>query len=77
MEIKKRNFHMIYSISVNHGIGLENRIPWAIPEVTNWFNDITIFYHSQGWLADKGRTTGKKSKNAVIMGRKTFESILK
>jgi hypothetical protein len=60
MEIKKRNFHMIYSISKNHGIGFENKIPWHIPEVTKYFNDTTVFYNSEGWMSEKGKGTGHK-----------------
>jgi dihydrofolate reductase/thymidylate synthase len=47
----------------NRGIGHENRLPWKISEDMYYFQEIT-------------RTTKNPAcKNAVIMGRKTYESM--
>lgn len=54
------NFNVIVALSrKNNGIGLNNTIPWKLPKDMGYFRSIT---------------TGS-SKNAVIMGRKTWESI--
>jgi len=49
----------------NHGIGFQNRIPWHVPEDMNFFRKTTI------------RTQDPHKKNALIMGRKTWESLHK
>ena len=47
----------------NRGIGLRNHLPWSVPEDWNYFLDFV-------------RTTRDPSKvNALLMGRKTFESV--
>lgn len=58
---------MIYSIilasTLEGGIGFNNRIPWHIPEDLKLFKKITTDINCY------------VKKNAVIMGRKTWESI--
>ena len=50
---------MIVAIDKENGIGKQNSLPWHIPEDLKYFAKLT-----------KG-----KGNNAVIMGRKTYESI--
>ena len=65
----KRKFHVIYATSKNHGIGLNNKIPWPnIPADMTHFRKITTNYRKHGQQPSHGI-------NVVIMGRKTFESI--
>ena len=45
------------------GIGIKGRIPWDLKEDRKRFRDITRF------------TTDKNKRNAVVMGRKTWESL--
>ena len=45
----------------NNGIGIKNKLPWSIKEELEFFKNITI----------------GNGNNAVIMGRKTFESLPK
>lgn len=52
-------FSMICAMDRNNGIGKNNTIPWHLPNDLEYFQHITI---------------GNKN-NAVIMGRKTWESI--
>jgi dihydrofolate reductase len=58
---------MLYSIilacTLDGGIGYENNIPWDIKSEMELFRQITL----------EGTTTYKK--NAVIMGRRTWESL--
>lgn len=53
------NFKLIVAVDKNNGIGKNNKIPWYFSEDLKYFAKIT-----------KG--TGN---NAIIMGRKTYESI--
>ena len=53
-------FSLIVACDEKNGIGKSNSIPWNIPEDMFFFQNVT---------------TGKKDTNAIIMGRKTFESI--
>ena len=53
------NYCMIVAIDKNNGIGQNQCIPWHIPEDLKYFAKLT-----------KGN-----GKNAVLMGRKTYESI--
>ena len=53
------NINIIVAYCKNHGIGLNNQLPWNIPEDLKRFAKIT-----------KGN-----GNNAVIMGRNTYESI--
>lgn len=52
-------FNIIVATDLQNNIGRDNKIPWYLPEDLKYFRDIT---------------TGN-GKNAVIMGRKTWESI--
>ena len=57
-------FSIIVAFSKNNrGIGCQNHIPWNIPTDLQHFKKITT------------RTRSLYKKNAVIMGRKTYESL--
>jgi dihydrofolate reductase len=56
------NFSIIVAIDQNRGIGINNDLPWKIKKDFKFFTDTTT-----------GDNPNKK--NAVIMGRKTWESI--
>ena len=58
---------LIVAMCKNNGIGIDNKIPWRISEDMNYFSKKT----SGDYSGD-----GNK-KNAVIMGRKTWESLPK
>ena len=55
-------FNIIVAHDLNYGIGINNDIPWHLPVDMAYFKDITT-------------TAATDKKNAVIMGRKTWESI--
>lgn len=55
-------FNIIVAYDQNRGIGKNNMLPWQLPEDMKRFAKLT-----KGESADK--------QNAVIMGRKTWESI--
>lgn len=55
-------FNIIVAYDKNRGIGMNNRLPWQLPEDMKRFAKLT-----------KGEASDKQ--NAVIMGRKTWESI--
>lgn len=52
-------FSMIVASTREGGIGLGNKIPWNYPEDLKWFRSITV----------------GSGNNAVLMGRKTYESL--
>lgn len=58
---RQRRF-MIVCHDSNLGIGVNNKLPWNIPEDMAWFKQVTTA-HSGVW------------PNIVIMGRNTWESI--
>jgi dihydrofolate reductase/thymidylate synthase len=58
-------YNIIYSCDQKYGFGYQNDIPWKISEDLTFFKDITT------------KTKNKNKTNAVIMGRKTYESIPK
>ncbi|XP_053200687.1 dihydrofolate reductase-like [Panonychus citri] len=61
--MKIRNFSLIAAICDNYGIGVNNKLPWRLKNEMNYFTRITI------------TSDDESKKNAVIMGRKTWESI--
>lgn len=58
-----RKYSIIVATSCDGGIGFENKIPWNIPEELSSFKRIT------------SKTDDKDKNNAIIMGRKTWESL--
>ena len=53
---------LIVAATVSNGIGQSSRLPWRLPQEISYFARVTS-------NAPEG------TKNAVIMGRKTWESI--
>ena len=53
------NFKLIVAVDKNNGIGKNNKIPWYFSEDLKYF----------------AKNTKGSGNNAIIMGRKTYESI--
>ncbi|KAL6059852.1 Bifunctional dihydrofolate reductase-thymidylate synthase [Balamuthia mandrillaris] len=60
---KGKPFSLVVAATKNWGIGLEGKLPWSLPKEMAHFKALTL------------TTNDAAKKNAVIMGRKTFESI--
>jgi len=60
-----KDINLILATTFEGGIGLKNTIPWYIPSDLKKFKEIT------------SNTIDKKKYNAVIMGKKTYESLPK
>ena len=63
MTSTKKDFDIIVAMDQNRGIGKNNDIPWKLSRDLKYFKQITC------------ATKDPKKQNAVIMGRKTWESI--
>lgn len=59
----QRTYQVVVAATRNMGIGKEGKLPWRLPSDLKFFKGIT------------GTTSDPSRKNAVIMGRKTWESI--
>lgn len=57
------SFNIIVALDAKNGIGKKNQMPWHLPGELKHFKEITTHTHSP------------VKKNAVIMGRKTWESL--
>lgn len=57
------SFNIIVAVDSKFGIGKSGRLPWNLPQDMKHFKSITTKVHA----------TGKQ--NAVVMGRKTWESL--
>lgn len=60
-----KNINIILATTISGGIGKDNKLPWNIPEELKKFKEITT------------NNINKNKKNAIIMGRKTWESLPK
>jgi dihydrofolate reductase/thymidylate synthase len=56
-------FSIVIACDNNGGIGLNGKLPWTCPRDMEYFKQLTT------------QTTDKNKQNAVIMGRKTWESL--
>mmetsp|Transcript_3808 Transcript_3808/g.6523 ORF Transcript_3808/g.6523 Transcript_3808/m.6523 type:complete len:507 (-) Transcript_3808:257-1777(-) len=63
IETTLRKFQVVVAATLTMGIGKEGGLPWKLPGDMKYFKQITT------------KTTAQTKKNAVIMGRKTWESI--
>lgn len=58
-----REFSIVVAIDDHRGIGRDGRLPWHLPHDLKYFKEMTC------------RTEDTQKINAVVMGRKTWESI--
>ncbi|KAL3538989.1 hypothetical protein ACH5RR_002355 [Cinchona calisaya] len=59
----QRTYQVVVAATKNMGIGKDGKVPWRLPTDLKFFKNITV------------TTSDPTKKNAVIMGRKTWESI--
>lgn len=62
-KIPKPKFDLVVACDSNRGIGRENGLPWRLPGDMKHFRELTSNVEDQS------------KRNAVLMGRKTWESI--
>ncbi|KAF9676867.1 hypothetical protein SADUNF_Sadunf08G0048000 [Salix dunnii] len=62
-EIPIRSYQVVVAATRDMGIGKDGRLPWRLPSDLKFFKEITL------------GTTDPVKQNAVLMGRKTWESI--
>lgn len=55
-------FNIIVAVDQKRGIGIKNDLPWRLKADMKWFKETTV-------------STDRTKPNAVIMGRKTWDSI--
>lgn len=59
----QRTYQVVVAATSDMGIGKNGKLPWRLPTDLKFFKDVTLTTSESG------------KKNAVIMGRKTWESI--
>ncbi|XP_057766018.1 putative bifunctional dihydrofolate reductase-thymidylate synthase isoform X2 [Salvia miltiorrhiza] len=61
--VSHRTYQVMVAATQDMGIGKDGKLPWRLPSDLKFFKDITM------------NTSDPDKKNAVMMGRKTWESI--
>ncbi|KAL0872594.1 hypothetical protein Bca101_022299 [Brassica carinata] len=62
-EPPQRAYQVVVAATKQMGIGKDGKLPWTLPTDLKFFKDLTL------------TTSDSAKKNAVVMGRKTWESI--
>lgn len=60
---QNKKFSLVAAACLNNGIGIKGRLPWTLRNEMAFFTRVT------------STVTTDEKKNAVIMGRKTWDSI--
>lgn len=63
MKNKGLSFDIVVAMDEKNGIGIKGNLPWSIPGDMAYFRSLTLATHQP------------KAQNALIMGRKTWESL--
>lgn len=61
--VSLRTYQVVVAATQDMGIGKDGKLPWRLPGDLKFFKDITM------------NTLDPEKKNAVMMGRKTWDSI--
>ena len=59
----RRTYQVVVAATQDMGIGKDGKLPWSLPSYLKFFKDLTL------------TTLAPVKKNAVIMGRKTWDGI--
>ncbi|KAF8022794.1 hypothetical protein BT93_F0337 [Corymbia citriodora subsp. variegata] len=62
-DVSKRCYQVVVAATRDMGIGKDGKLPWKLPSDLKFFKELT------------STTSDTRKKNAVLMGRKTWESI--
>ena len=76
MMLHQRKLKLIVAMCRNRGIGNENNIPWKIKKDLTYFSQCTIGKYGKYIKSGNGDVQYIK-KNAIIMGRNTWNSLPK
>ena len=81
------SYSLVLAKTTNNGIGLNNSLPWKLPSDMKFFKDVTCntdnnkdfclnsIQNEFFFNKDSQKEESSDKINAVIMGRKTYESI--
>ncbi|KAL1919589.1 uncharacterized protein VTP21DRAFT_1520 [Calcarisporiella thermophila] len=73
----RNGFALIAAATEELGIGLNNDLPWRLPREVAYFERVTSKIPASFLKSTPGQEENANVKNAVIMGRRTWESIPK